>query len=170
MKFRICLLFVLICFCNILNSTTWHIKLDGTGDFTTIQEGIDASTDADTVLVYPGIFYENLNMNSKNITLASLELTTGNEQYITNTVVDGQREGSCIEMQDIAIGATIRGLTIQNGFGNDLSVNVGGGVLAQCVENTYIINCCINDNFDCFSNEKVLDFFITYSKRISDFL
>ena len=75
------LLFAFVCFClpwcipgSLLNSTTWHIKQDGTGNFTTIQEGIDASADSDTVLVYPGTYYENLNINSKNITLSSLEM------------------------------------------------------------------------------------------------
>ena len=49
MKLRsITLLFAFVCFCSLLNSTTWHIKQDGTGNFTTIQEGIEASTDSDT--------------------------------------------------------------------------------------------------------------------------
>ena len=96
LKKALSLLFLFISFCSLLNSTTWHIKLDGSGDFTTIQEGIDTSADSDTVLVYPGTYFENLNFNGRNIVLASLELTTGNEQYISSTIIDGQRLESCI--------------------------------------------------------------------------
>ncbi|MBC8415299.1 MAG: T9SS type A sorting domain-containing protein, partial [Candidatus Cloacimonetes bacterium] len=131
---------------SLLNSTTWHIKQDGTGNFITIQEGINASVDSDTVLVYPGTFYENLNMSEKNITLASLELTTGNSQYIYSTVIDGQRLLSCIEIQDITIGTTIRGFTIQNGYGTEIQGSVGGGIFVQCAENTFITNCYLHDN------------------------
>jgi len=130
----------------LLNSITWHIKQDGTGNFTTIQEGIDASADSDTVLVYPSTYYENLDMSEKNIILASLEMTTGNEQHIANTIIDGQQQGSCIILHDITIGVTIRGLTIQNGFGTFLAAYDGGGIQAQCVENGYIINCHFHGN------------------------
>jgi len=140
------LLFVFVSISSLLNSVTWHIKQDGTGNFTTIQEGIDTSADSDTVLVYPGIYYENLNMNEKNITLASLELTTGNPQYINSTIIDGQRLLSCIEIQDITIGATIRGFAIQNGYGTEIQGSVGGGIFVQCAENTEIINCYLHDN------------------------
>ncbi|MDO9578254.1 MAG: hypothetical protein Q7J16_10250 [Candidatus Cloacimonadales bacterium] len=78
MKPKLFLFFVLICVNSWLQSVTWHIKLDGTGDFTTIQEGINASVNSDTVLVYPCTYFENLDFNGKNITLCSQELTTGN--------------------------------------------------------------------------------------------
>lgn len=143
---KIILFIIFVSISSLLISTTWHIKQDGSGDFTTIQEGIDASVNADTVLVYPGTYYENLNMNEKNITLGSLELTTGNSQYMNSTIIDGQRLLSCIEIQDISIGATIRGFTIQNGYGTYLSVHIGGGILAQCNENLHIVNCIISDN------------------------
>ncbi|HPR18466.1 MAG TPA: hypothetical protein PLD62_09500, partial [Candidatus Cloacimonadota bacterium] len=127
-------------------STTWQIKQDGTGDFTIIQAGIAASADSDTVLVYPGTYYENLNMNEKNIVLASLELITGNSQYIGSTIIDGQRLSSCIEIQYVEIGSTIQGFTIRNGLGIDYAASSGGGIFVQCVENTNIINCVISDN------------------------
>ena len=140
------LLFVFVCFCSLLNSTTWHIKQDGSGNFTNIQEGINVSTDSDTVLVYPGTYFENLDMSEKNIILASLELTTGNELYITDTIIDGQNQESCIILHDIIIGATIRGFTIQNGFGTFLSANDGGGIQAQSIENSFIVNCHFYNN------------------------
>jgi hypothetical protein len=138
--------FMLLCIHSWLLSSTITIKQDGSGDFTTIQPGIDVSADGDTVLVHPGIYYENLNMNGKNITLASLELTTGNPQYINQTLIDGQNQLSCIEIQDIAVGVTIQGFTIQNGYGTDIMQGEGGGLFVQCVEYLLLKNCIITHN------------------------
>ena len=41
-------------------------------DYTTIQSGINAAADTDTVLVQPGIYVENINYNGKLITVGSL--------------------------------------------------------------------------------------------------
>ena len=51
-------------------------------DYSTIQEGIDASSDGDTVLVQPDTYVENINFNGHNIVLGSLFLTTGDTSYI----------------------------------------------------------------------------------------
>ncbi len=146
MSVRSLLLVCFIIFYSLLQCTIWEVNQDGSGDFITIQEGIITSADYDTVLVYPGIYYENLNMTEKNITLASLEMITSEPQYIDSTVIDGQMLGSCIILHNITIGATIRGFTIRNGFGTFLSSYDGGGVQIQCVENGLIENCYITDN------------------------
>jgi len=140
------LLFVFVSVCSWLYSTTYHIKQDGTGNFTTIQEGIDASADSDTVLVYSGTYYENLTITNMNITLASLELTTGNPQYIANTIIDGQRIESCIWLSDCQIGVLIQGFTIQNGSGTQFWSRDGGGILVHDYSTAYIKNCIIKNN------------------------
>ena len=134
-------IFIFLILSKAINSTTWIIDQSGGGNFTFIQEGIDAAANSDTVLVYPGTYYENLNMTGKNITLASLEMTTGSPQYIASTIIDGQRQASCIILHNIDIGVTIRGFTIQNGYGTFLSAHDGGGIQIQCVENGVIMNC-----------------------------
>jgi len=58
-------------------------------DYTTIQGGIDASSTADTVLVQPGTYVENINFNGKNIVLGSLYLTTNDTTYISSTIING---------------------------------------------------------------------------------
>ena len=66
------LLLLLILGYNKTTADIITVKQDGTGDFDTIQEGINASVDGDMVLVYPGTYYENINFLGKNISLASL--------------------------------------------------------------------------------------------------
>ena len=143
--FTLCfLLFTL--FISLLLAETIEIKQDGTGNFITIQEGIDASVDSDTVLVYPGTYYENLDFNGKNIVLASLELTTGNEQYISSTIIDGQREESCIRIHNGETDAHVQGFTIQNGFGTEFWANDGGGLLVHDYSTAYVTNCTFTNN------------------------
>lgn len=44
--------------------------------FPTIQQAIDTANNGDTVLVSPGTYLGNINFKGKNITVASLFLTT----------------------------------------------------------------------------------------------
>jgi hypothetical protein len=53
-----------------LKAAVWEINLDGSADFTSIQEGINAAADGDTVLVYPGTYYENIDFSGKEITVS----------------------------------------------------------------------------------------------------
>ncbi len=147
--------FILICsfcmICSLLNSVTWEIKQDGTGDFTTIQAGIDASADADTVLVYPGTYYENINYNGKSLTIASLEMITGDEQYISQTIIDGQRQTSCVSLVSGETNTVLRGFTITNGRGEVDHPFYGGGIsiygdYPEVIE-IDIINCIITKNY-----------------------
>lgn len=156
MRFKLIILIANISICSLLFSTTWHIKLDGTGNFITIQAGINASSHSDTVLVYPGTYYENINYNGKNITVASLELTTGNSQYISQTTLDGQRLTSCVSIIYGETNATLRGLTITNGQGESDNPFYGGGIsiygdypdMIECD----IINCVFTNNFSINSS------------------
>jgi hypothetical protein len=97
-------------------------------DYLTIQEGINASTDGDTVLVQPGTYVENINFNGHNIVLGSLFLTTGDTAYIEETIIDGDSVGTVVVFESGEdSSAVITGFTIQNGF----SVGGGGGVHCQ---------------------------------------
>jgi hypothetical protein len=130
-RFKLLLLFALIYVNSWLNSTLWEVKQDGTGDFTTIQEGIDASADNDTVLVYPGTYFENIDFIGKDITVASLLLTTGDESYIDSTIIDGDHQGSVVTFENNETNdAVLLGFTIQNGSGTFTSIytNYGGGI------------------------------------------
>ena len=143
-------LFVFISVYQWLNSTTWHIIQDGTGDYTTIQEGINASTDSDTVLVYPGTYYENIIYYGKNIMVASLELITGDPSYIPLTIINGQQQESCVRVWDQETTAKIQGFTLTNGWGGQHYLRAGGGIFVwgEYQSPTYfsIKNCRITKN------------------------
>jgi len=138
------LLFTL--FTSLLLAETIEVKQDGTGNFTTIQEGINASVNSDTVLVYPGTYYENVEIVNKSIVLASLEMITGDSTYIDSTIIDGNQSGSCVYAENVTNG-TLQGFTIQNGSGN-LSIYhsfYGGGILVE-YSVISIISCNIINN------------------------
>jgi hypothetical protein len=133
------------------NPETIIVDINGTGNYTTIQEGIDNSQDGDIVLVYPGTYFENIDYIGKNITVASKYYTTGDEAYINNTIIDGNNNGSCVVNKDGGDEASICGFTIQHGSGYDTSYyTYGGGIYigyGDDIINTFnIMYCNIHDN------------------------
>ncbi len=116
--------------------TVWHVDINGndtTGDgsetnpFATIQHAINMSQDSDMVVVHPGTYYENINLNSRKIILASLFYTTYDTSFISNTIIDGSSSGSVVTFSSGEDSTTIIcGFTIQNG--SNLPVGKGGGI------------------------------------------
>jgi len=118
----------------------WHVATYGsdmTGDgseanpFATIQHGIDVASNGDTVLVHSGVYKENINFTGKNITVGSLLVTTGDEDYILQTVIDGNRNDHVVTFANgEAATARLSGFTITNGYAHGTSSPGyhGGGV------------------------------------------
>lgn len=129
-------------------ANTLTVKQDGTGDYTIIQDAIAASVDEDTVLVWPGIYYENVDFTGNNITLASLMLTTGDESYKYNTIIDGNQTGSCILFMSGETEAVLYGFTLQYGSGyrNIYTDETYGGGVYMDHSSASIYNCIIKDN------------------------
>ena len=133
-------------------ANTLRVALDGTQPYTVIQEAINASANGDTVLVYPGRYIENVDYNGKNITLASLELTTGNPAYRNSTIIDGNQSGSVIKSILEVNNARLCGFTIVNGSGSQLayyqgvSITLGGGIVVYNAISFEIVNCIVRDN------------------------
>ncbi|PKN77809.1 MAG: hypothetical protein CVU48_10340 [Candidatus Cloacimonetes bacterium HGW-Cloacimonetes-1] len=98
-----------------VEALTRTVNLDGTGQYTSIQTAINASASGDTVLVYPGRYLENISIIQKsNISVISLEATSGNPTYIGLTIIDGQAISWGMWIRQNSQNITIRGFSITN--------------------------------------------------------
>jgi len=110
-------------------------------DFPTIQAGIDACFEGDTVLVAPGTYTECLDFGGSNITVGSLLITTGDTSYVSSTILDGNSAGTLISFLTGEDGtAVLAGFTITEGR------STNGGAI-KCVDasptirnNKFLIN------------------------------
>lgn len=103
-------------------------------DYPTIQAGIDAAGSGDTVLVSPGIYYENLDFKGKAIVVAS---AAGAQA----TIIDGSQAGAVVNFSNgEGPDSIIMGFTIQNG-----SATWGSGVSVVFATPTIISNIIQNN-------------------------
>jgi hypothetical protein len=142
-KLRLLAFILLLITCSITNisAITRTVDINGTGQYTSIQAGINASTSADTVLVYPGRYLENVIIQRNNITLVSLEYITGNPAYIDSTIIDGNHVNACLKIYQNYQNIKIRGFSITNGgpFGT-------GGIGLHPNSNSRFENCNVYGN------------------------
>ena len=136
------IIFIFLLFAFSLPATIINVPADQP----TIQLGINVAVDADTILVQPGTYVENINYNGKNITVASLFLTTQDTTYISQTVIDGdQTYPSSTSVVTFENGedstAVITGVTITNGF-----AFYGGGIYCGSSSNPSLVNVKITGN------------------------
>jgi len=152
----------LVCILN-LSATIINIPADQP----TIQAGIDEAADSDTVLVQPGIYFENVHISEKALTVSSLFLTTQDTSYISQTIIDGNQENPVISYYgEIDSTSVLCGFTITNGYGytgggidsrgsstqfqnliitQNVSEGYGGGMYLE-FGNPLIENCIIKNN------------------------
>ncbi len=112
------LLMLLIVLPGMMISITRTVALDGSQQYTSIQAAVNASGHGDTILVYPGRYIENVITNGINVTIASLYSVDPLQQYIEDTIIDGNLE-SCIKITS-GETITINGFTFVNNENNVL--------------------------------------------------
>lgn len=111
---------------------SWGTIINIPADYPTIQQGIDASTNGDTILVQPGTYVENVYFGGHNVHLASLFLTTGDTSYISQTIINGGGTWATIQLQDYENSTAITGFTITNGGGFAYGGGISVGAQAAC--------------------------------------
>lgn len=126
-------------------------------DYPTIQQGIDAANNGDTVLVSEGTYYEQVNfLGKKPLMVASEFLMDGDTSHIANTIIDG----SLLTNPDSAsvvyfisgedTTSVLCGFTIQHGKGTSWFwqdyENLGGGGIYAAQSTAKISHNIIRDN------------------------
>ncbi|MCK4653946.1 MAG: right-handed parallel beta-helix repeat-containing protein [Candidatus Cloacimonetes bacterium] len=143
-------------FFNQYEGPVWHISttgsdLTGSGSeqypFATIQHGVNASSNTDTVLVQPGTYVENIIYNGKLIAVASLFLTTNDTTYISSTIIDGDSTESVVTFESGEDSTTVLcGFTIINGLGGGSPDYSGGGITCINSSSPSLQNLTITGN------------------------
>ena len=107
-------------------------------DFSSIQAGIHGIQDGDTLIVRDGVYYENIVVSGRQISILS-------ENGAATTIIDGMHNGTTFSANHGTY--TIDGFTIRNGN----RAWHGGGVYAQGYETSpntlFLKNCIITNNY-----------------------
>jgi hypothetical protein len=143
------LLALMLVLCKLAIADTLTVKQDGTGQYTQIQQALDAALNNDVVLVYPGTYFENIVMPTGNLELCGTYVLSGNRADIYATVVDGNHNGSCVQFTHDGYQYVVNGLVFQNGSGtqfyNSTTTNGGGFYIDN--SDVAILNCIIQNNY-----------------------
>lgn len=119
------------------------------GDYSTIQQAIQDSTDGDVIVVGLGTYFENINFLGKNVTVTSTD--PEDPEVVTATVINGDGNGSVVTFENGETpDAVLTGFTVTGGFGSTISdvgsyIFWGGGIF--CVNSSPTIkHNIITDN------------------------
>ncbi|MBS1491872.1 MAG: T9SS type A sorting domain-containing protein [Bacteroidetes bacterium] len=127
--------------------------------YVTIQAGINAAVDGDTVLVAPGTYFENIHLRGKNIVVTSTFYQTFNLSLISNTIINGSiplNSDSASVVRIVSSNndslAVLQGFTITGGQGTFWQDEhgagrycEGGGILMQYTRATVQFNIIKNN-------------------------
>lgn len=107
---------------EILPASGWLHRVGDGYEYSSIQSAIDAATSGDAVLVYPGVYYERIRIDGKDLLVRSLDPL--DRSIVNATIIDGESTGSVVTFSGKETSACVlSGFTIQNGYGAE-----GGGI------------------------------------------
>jgi hypothetical protein len=133
------------------------------GDYQTIQEAVNAAVSGDVILIYPGIYEEEVTINKSNISLIGLDKT--------KCIIQKTPAGAKVDLVRVySASGAISGITIANLTIYNTQVWGGGGSIAQeaikfgpgtgvyAVTDCRVYNCILKgyqDTVFCFTNSEV---------------
>ncbi len=110
--------------------TTWTVDQGGGGDFLTIQEGIDAAADGDTVLVADGIY---TGIGNKNLDFGGKPITVKSRNGPEYCIVDGEGEGTGFYFHTSeGPSSLLEGLTIRNFNASGIRIAQSDPTISKC--------------------------------------
>jgi hypothetical protein len=128
-------------------------------EYPSIQQAIDASTDGDTVIVAPGLYFERIDFNGRNIVVTSTD--PNDSRIVGYTILNGDGEGSVVTFQNRETQqAVLTGFTITGGTGTLMyssdyySYHYGAGILCMGASPTITHNV-ITNNVAPYSRQEV---------------
>ena len=135
-------------------TTTWYVDDDGGADFTLIHEAVEAASEGDTIIVYAGVYLENMDVD-RSLIIQSQEgagstvvQATDSEDHVFEVTADHVTiEGFMITG---ATAPACAGIHLNYGlrctvFGNIVTNNYHGISLASSSNNT-LENNMVNSN------------------------
>ncbi len=119
-------------------AATITVNASGGADYTRIQDAINAASTGDTILVYSGIYYENVNVY-KQLNLSGINSGGG------KPVVDAGGNGTAITLS--ANGSILDGFDARNSSGQPWLENGGNGEIVVNSDHNVIKNNNASNNF-----------------------
>ncbi len=128
------------------NDPDLEVLLTGTGlalhvpnQYSTIQAAIDAASEGNCIIVEEGVYYENVQIVGKQITLASNYFVDGDSTHVSNTIIDGSQVSDPDKASVIGIlpgnnpymSPKIIGFTIRNGRGWKITETMGSSIVEK---------------------------------------
>ena len=125
----------------------WYVSNDGSDifgagsldlPFETIQLAVNMANDGDTVVIYEGVYYKEIDAGNRELTIGSLFMfDNNNESIIENTILDGENSHRLYNLDNAQI--SLIGMTMQNGYAENWGGAISCGSYSDLTINHSII-------------------------------
>ena len=148
---RTCFLscFIWLLLVTLATATTFTVQADGSGDYSTIQDAIWATSDGDVVELAPGTYTgpgnTDVNLSYRAITLRSQSGQPGLVIIDCEASSSDPRRALIINSGE-GSGTVLEGLTMINGYGYQAGIVSAGALLIANASSPTVRHCVFEDN------------------------